>query len=151
MADRDADCWEPLIATAEAAGGHWPETARCCSVALVELSRGDGEERLGIRLLSDMRTVLGTEEQAPTIAILDKLHKLDEAPWADIRGKPLNDRGLAVRLRPYGIKPRVIRVGSTTPRGYRREDFVDAWTRYLQPLPPESAKQPQQRNIAGVL
>jgi hypothetical protein len=135
VADRDADCWEPMIATAEAAGGHWPETARCCAVALVELLRGDGEERLSIRLLSDMQTVLGNDEQAPTSAILDKLHKLDESPWADIRGKPLNDRGLAVRLRPYGIKPCVIRVGSTTPRGYRREDFVDAWARYLPPLP----------------
>jgi hypothetical protein len=82
-----------------------------------------------------MRTVLGDDDQAATSAILEKLHKLDEAPWGDIRGKPLNDRGLAVRLRPYGIKSRVIRVGSATPRGYRREDFVDAWARYLPPLP----------------
>jgi hypothetical protein len=133
--DRDADCWEPLIAAADAAGGHWPDTVRRCAVALVELLRGDGEERLSIRLLSDMRVVLRDDDQAPTSAILDKLHKLDEAPWGDIKGKPLNDRGLAVRLRPYGIKSRVIRVGSTTPRGYRREDFVDAWTRYLPPPP----------------
>jgi len=25
----------------------------------------------------------------------------------------------------------VIRIGSTTPRGYPREDFADAWARYL--------------------
>jgi hypothetical protein len=36
-----------------------------------------------------------------------------------------------VRLRPYGIKPKVIRIGGATPRGYRREDFEDAWVRYL--------------------
>jgi hypothetical protein len=96
-----------------------------------------------------MRTVFGNDEQAPTSAILNKLQKLDESPWLDIKGKPLNDRGLADRLRPYGIKPRVIRVGSTTPRGYRREDFADPWARYLQPPTPEPTQQPQQRNIAG--
>ncbi|MGO8925126.1 MAG: DUF3631 domain-containing protein [Xanthobacteraceae bacterium] len=136
VADRDADCWEALVAIADAAGGHWPDTARCCAVALVALLREEGEERLGVRLLADMRTVLADDEQAATSAILDKLHKLDESPWADIRGKPLNDRGLAVRLRPYGIKPHVIRVGSATPRGYRRADFANAWARYLPPPTP---------------
>jgi hypothetical protein len=134
--DRDADCWEALLAVADAAGGHWPDTARCCAVALVLLFREVGEERLGVRLLADMRTVLGDDDQAATTAILDKLRALDESPWNDIRGKPLNDRGLAARLRPYGIKSRTIRIGSATPKGYRREDFVSAWRRYL-PLPPE--------------
>jgi len=27
--DRNADIWEPLLAIADAAGGHWPERARC--------------------------------------------------------------------------------------------------------------------------
>jgi hypothetical protein len=135
VVDRDADCWEPLLAMADAADGHWPDKARCCAVALVLLLREEGEERLSLRLLSDMRTVLGDDEQAATSTILDKLHALDESPWADIRGKPLNDRGLAIRLRPYGIKPRTIRIGETTPRGYRRADLVPVWKRYL-PLPP---------------
>jgi hypothetical protein len=33
--DRDADCWEPLLAVAEAAGGDWPERARAAAVLLV--------------------------------------------------------------------------------------------------------------------
>jgi hypothetical protein len=135
VTDRDADCWEALLAVADAVGGHWPDTARCCAVALVALLREEGEERLNVRLLADMRTVLADDEQAATSAILDKLHKLDESPWADIRGKPLNDRGLATRLRTYRIKSRTIRIGSTTPKGYRRADFADAWKRYLSPLP----------------
>jgi len=80
--------------------------------------------------------VFGDDEQLPTRVILEKLRGLDEAPWVDIRGKPLNDRGLAVRLRSYGIQRRVIRIGSTTHKGYRREDFVDAWRRYLPLLAP---------------
>jgi hypothetical protein len=133
VTDRDADCWEALLAVADAAGGHWPDTARCCAVALVLLFREEGDERLGVRLLGDMRTVLGNDDQAATSVILNKLQNLDESPWADIRGKPLNDRGLAARLRPYGIKSHTIRVGTTTPKGYRRADFLSAWKRYLQP------------------
>ena len=57
----------------------------------------------------------------------------------DLDGKPLNDRGLASRLRKYGVKPKVVRVGDATPRGYTREDLHDAWARYLSPLSPESA------------
>ena len=34
-----------------------------------------------------------------TAAILAALHQMDEAPWGDIRGKPLDDRGLARRLK----------------------------------------------------
>jgi hypothetical protein len=139
IVDRDADIWEPLIAVADAAGDHWPETARVTAVTLVTHSREYGEERLGIRLLDDMRAVFGTDDQLPTKAILEKLRAIDEAPWADLRGKPLNDRGLAARLRPYSIKRCTIRIGSTTHKGYRREDFVDAWRRYLPPPgPPET-------------
>jgi hypothetical protein len=64
---------------------------------------------------------------------LQALTEVDESPWADIRGKPLSDVGLAARLRPYGIKPKTIRIGDTTPRGYWREHFEDAWRRYCRP------------------
>ena len=67
VTDRDADCWEPLIAAADVAAGPWPDTARCCAVAFVKVLRGDGEERLSIRLLSDIRSVLGDDDQAATV------------------------------------------------------------------------------------
>ena len=136
VTDRAADCWEPLVAVADLAGGKWPAAARAAAVALVARLADDRREvSYGLRLLADMRTVLGTEDTKTTVAILDKLLKSDESPWNDIRGKPLTDRGLAMRLRAYGIEPRTLRVGGATPRGYRREDFADAWARYLPPIP----------------
>ncbi len=42
-------------------------------------------------------------------------------------------------LSKYGIKPRTIRVGDSTPRGYVREDLHDAWSRYLPPSPQAAA------------
>ena len=136
VVDRDADVWEPLVAVADLAGGKWPEAARNAAMVLAALGRSEREEEsYGIRLLADMRTVFGNDEAKTTLAILDRLHKMDESPWASIKDKPLSDRGLAVRLRHYGIKPKTLRVGGATPRGYLREDFKDAWERYLPPIP----------------
>jgi hypothetical protein len=132
--DRDADMWEPLLAVADVAGGRWPEIAFVTAVTLVTLSQGEGDERsLGIRLLSDLRAVFGEEEVKHTKTLLSQLHQLPEAPWNDLKGKPLDDRGLARRLRAYGIKSKLVRVADVVGRGYGRDDLKDAWDRYLPP------------------
>jgi Protein of unknown function (DUF3631) len=136
--DRDADVWEPLLAVADAAAGAWPERARVAAVSLVALAK-ESTPSLGIKLLSDIRNIFGDADELKTESILAALHGLAESTWADIKGKPLNDRGLAFRLRPYGIKPKVLRIGNETPRGYTREAFYDAWLRYLGPPPIGSA------------
>ncbi len=99
--DRNADVWEPLLAVADAAGADWPDRARQAAVAMVT----DAAARpatLGIRLLGDLRQVF-EEAGADVLAtdtILDRLLHLDESPWGDLRGKPLDSRGLARRLKP---------------------------------------------------
>jgi hypothetical protein len=118
--DRDADVWEPLLAVADIAGGEWPEQARKAAVALVAVAR-EVEPSLNIRLLADLRAVFGDEEQLTTKRILTELHALEDAPWNDLKGKPLSDSQLARRLRQYGVKSKVIRVGDSTPRGYRSQ------------------------------
>ena len=68
-----------------------------------------------------------------TEEILVALRSMAEAPWSDVRGKTIDARVLATKLSPYGIKPTTIRTGTTTPKGYVKADFLDAWTRYLTP------------------
>ena len=136
--DRDADVWEPLLAIADVVGADWPNRARVAAVALVALAK-EGAPSLGIRLLSDLREVFGPQESRSTQSLLTALLDLDESPWGDIRGNPLNDRGLAARLRKYNIRPKVVRLGGSTPRGYARSDFIDIWDRYLPPPPDGSA------------
>jgi Protein of unknown function (DUF3631) len=131
--DRDADVWEPLLAVADIAGGDWPELARKAAVALVAVAR-EVEPSLNIRLLADLRVVFGDEEQLTTKKILAELCLLEDAPWNDLRGKPITDNQLARRLRQYGVKSKVIRVGDSTPRGYVRSDLYDVWRRYVPPL-----------------
>lgn len=131
--DRNADVWEALLAVADLAGGAWPDRARVAAVSLVTQSSGEAQS-LGVILLRDLRTAFGDSTALPTNTILDRLHDIDESPWAELRGKPLDSRGLSRRLSKYGIKPKMIRFGDTTARGYTATDLHDPWGRYLQPL-----------------
>lgn len=147
VVDRDADVWEPLLAIADKAGGSWPERARVAAVTLVTDSKA-GTPSLGVRLLSDLRAIFADSEQLRTDEIIEKLCALEESPWGDLRGKPIDSRGLAQRLRKYDVKPKTIRVMSATAKGYTRESLSDAWQRYL---PSESALgSPPYGNVTSV-
>lgn len=157
--DRNADVFEALLAIADAAGEGWPERARVAAVALVAAA-AEREPSLGIRLLSDLYDVFGGLSQLPTSEILSRLHDLPEAPWNDLKGKPLNDRGLAFRLREYGVRSKSLSVGDRRgprPKGYTAEDLHDAWARYVLPLraersatsaTPATPIDPQGKNVA---
>jgi len=115
-------------------------------VELVRVAAGR-EASLGVRLLADLRRVFGEAEALSTEVILERLHDLTEAPWSDLRGKPLDPRGLARRLRGYEIASGKVKVAGKALQGYRREHLWDAWTRYLpstpeSPEPPEPPEQP---------
>ena len=142
--DRDADVWEPLLAIADAVGGDWPVRARGAAVALVGAAR-EIEPSLGIRLLTDLKTIFdsSTLTAIATATILSRLVDLPESPWGDLKGRQINDRILARRLRQYGVKSKKLRVGDTTAMGYAREDLADVWLRYL-PLSPTEAEQAEQ-------
>lgn len=107
------------------------------AVTLVTESK-EGTPSLGIKLLADIRKAFGGCENLTTSQLLSELNGLDEAPWGDLRGKPLDPRGLARMLAKYGVKPATVRTGLDTAKGYRRADLHDAWSRYLVPPPMES-------------
>jgi hypothetical protein len=138
--DRDADVWEPLLAVADSISGEWPKKARVSAVSLVSDAK-EAEPSLGIRLLADCKIIFGGIDAMFTHVILKALHDLAEAPWSDLKGKPLNDRGLALRLRQYGIKSKQVRIGDITLKGYERADFIDVWKRYLPPPLPSDGSE----------
>lgn len=72
---------------------------------------------------------------------------LEERPWQEWNhGKSLSANGLARLLRDFGIRPKTIRIGDHTAKGYRLEDFEDAFSRYLSDQP--SPAKPSHRNNA---
>src|SRR5262245_15878446 len=136
--DRDADVWEPLIAVADLVGGEWPGRARAAAIALVTAGK-EAEPSLGIQLLADARAVFADYQVLASKTILAKLVEIDEAPWGNLKGRPLDERGLARRLRQFGIKSKNVRTNFGVPKGYMRADFEDAWRRYLPRSPGRSA------------
>jgi hypothetical protein len=135
VADRDADVWEALLAVADAAGGDWPAAARAAAVAMVAQAK-ESTPSLGVRLLGDLRLVFEELDRIATTGLLERLKALEEAPWYDLRGKPLDARGLARILKPYGVASKTVREGDFTAKGYERADFADAWARYLPAASP---------------
>ncbi|MET9998840.1 DUF3631 domain-containing protein [Streptomyces microflavus] len=146
VTDRPADVWEPLLSVADAAGGAWPERARTACMELVNAARADDKGSLGIRLLTDLRDhVMAGIDRMPTVAILDRLCALDEAPWADMSGRPLDSRGLSKMLGEYmtedntPVKARNIKSAGAVLKGYYAADLYDAWQRYCPPPPSGAA------------
>jgi hypothetical protein len=153
VVDRPAEVWEPLIAVADAAGGQWPALAREACIALCRVSE-DRRASLGVRLLADIRTIFRNADALYTATILERLidgSEIDEdAPWSDLRGRPLGIRGLATMLSKYEVKPLNVREPGGPPRkGYRRIDLWDAWQRYLPSVVTAQPLQPLQTSEAS--
>ncbi len=137
--DRAADGWEALLAVADYAGDGWPEEARRAARVL---SAGRMEETasFGVRLLHDCRRVFDSEQtdRLTSERLVKVLTGMEESPWDE-----LTPRRLAGKLRPYKINPTTVRTGDRPAKGYKREDFDDAWKRYLPtPFPSEMANDP---------
>jgi hypothetical protein len=140
ITDRPGDVWEPLLAVADAVGGAWPKRAREACASLVKASRSNDKGSIGVRLLTDLRDhVLIGLDKLPTVAILDRLNALEDAPWADLNGKPLDNRRLSKMLSEYmtaDVEPigsRNIRTAGGVLKGFFTKDLEDAWARYCPP------------------
>jgi len=160
VVDRNEEIWEPLIAVADAAEGDWPKRAREACTGLIKAA-DDRPVSLGIRLLDDIRKVFKERDvtRMHTQRLLDNLTGLskalgEDAPWADLYGEGLNARKLAALLRPYGIKPKKLKIGDVNLNGYSYETLSDAWTRYSptpNPVEAEQAELPEPISVNSEL
>jgi len=131
IADRNADVWEPLIAVADLVGGPWPSRAREAALQLLAAAKSGTQPSPGVQLLADIHKCFRNEDRLTTQELLKRLLEDEEAPWGDFRGRKLDPRRLSELLRPYGIRSGGLRLpDGSTPKGYKREAFSDAWTRY---------------------
>ncbi|MNQ88020.1 hypothetical protein D3C85_1032690 [compost metagenome] len=149
--DRANDCWEPLLAVAEVAGGDWLRIARSAAVSLHGLE--EDAPSTGAELLASIRQAFDARrtDRLSTADLLETLAEDDEAPWAAWnRGKPMTPHQLSKRLAEFGIKSNTLRINMRTPKGYRLEQFTEAFERYLSADPPATtATTPQPRNYGS--
>jgi putative DNA primase/helicase len=143
LSDRAQDNWEPLLAIAGCAGSDW---VRRATTAALKLSRAnEGSVSISNELLADIQHIFASKQvgKIKTANLIAELVADDEMPWATYnRGKPLTPRQLSKLLSGYGIRPKTVRFGGSTPKGYTAAQFEDAFARYL--ADPEDL--PHQRN-----
>lgn len=134
--DRGADNWRPLLAIAEMAGGRWPELARLAAMSLSSERGAADDDSLGVALLRDVRDVFASADRLPSKTLVERLLELEGRPWSELpdpyRGRPLTQTTLARLLRNFSISPKSIRLDDgSTPKGYTRDQFLEAWETYL--------------------
>jgi Protein of unknown function (DUF3631) len=147
LRDRQNEVWRPMLAIATLAGPSWAARARRAAFALAAGDASD-EPSLGLLLLSDAHEVfhptrnngepLDPVDAMATVDLITLLARIEESPWAEWWIDPKTDapnrkgpRNLAKLLRPHGIRVRPVRIDDRVVKGYRCEDFIDAWDRFL--------------------
>ena len=136
LSDRQNDIAEPLLAIAQLAGDEWLHRLTA-ALQTVFKAAGAQDGSIGATLLADVRIVFCEREAdaIPSKVMAEHLCGIEGRPWAEwSRGKGLSVNNLAQQLKKFGVYPQTIRVGNETPKGYRREDFEELWSRYC-PLP----------------
>ncbi|MBJ7469781.1 MAG: DUF3631 domain-containing protein [Solirubrobacteraceae bacterium] len=157
--DRAAECWQPLFAIADLAGGDWAATARAAALALsgtVEEETGLEAKALGaIRELFDATAA----EFLTTQTIVDTLNEDTELPFGTFRdGRGVTAHWLGRTLKEHGVrtdlKERPRLDDGTRPNGYQRAAFEEAWARWLdskavQPVSTETKRSTESQANTG--
>jgi hypothetical protein len=130
--DRAGDIWEPLFALADLAGGDWPKKAR---QAAVGLNTGAQESSPIATLLLDIFSVFifSRQERLFSRTLVQGLNSQfrDRAWMEELKGKPATERWLSQQLRPYGMKPKTLRIEEERAKGYVFEEFAEVFRRYI--------------------
>lgn len=107
----------------------WSEPARTSAIALMT-----GEERqddsVTATLIRDIHAIFwspANDGRLKTADLLAELYEIEESPWGDWYGKPLSAHGLSRLLKPYRIKTMPVKAEGKTVRGYKVEQFSDAF------------------------
>ncbi len=130
MGNREADKWSPLIAIADAVGGHWPDTAR----EAARLLSAEDDTDIKVRLLRDIAAIFEAAEleRITSSAMAERLAEIEDAPWSEWgkSRKPITPQSVAKLLKPFGVAPKALKFSGATHNGYTRDAFEEVWARY---------------------
>jgi hypothetical protein len=146
--DRQKDSWRPLLAIANLAGERWGQIAWD---AALELSGFEEEDNsLEIQLLRDIKDIFDDQgaDRLHSSTLVDSLKDLEESPWANFANS-LTVNKLAWYLKPFGIHSKQMRLGDNK-KGYHKEHFADAWSRYLPLSGEDSGETNETTNLTPI-
>jgi hypothetical protein len=119
----------PLLAIADAAGGHWPaDTRDAIRRVLLDESNSVGPSPADT-LLTDIRDVWPPDRtRISTQELTFLLFQVESSPWRLVWDPIAASRELAALLATKGVSPRKVDLGGGKKlQGYRKEDFALAW------------------------
>jgi hypothetical protein len=131
--DRAEDNWFPLIAIADLLGGDWPEKIRSAMLT-IEGNKSDDEDSAGVMILTDVKQAFADKkvDKISSQDMVDYLIDMDDRPWCEWKhGKEMTKRSLANLLKPFSITANQYWEFHQKHRGYNKEQFIDAFNRYL--------------------
>jgi Protein of unknown function (DUF3631)/Domain of unknown function (DUF3854) len=132
--DRAEDCWLPLFAIADVAGGDWPTLARKAALALS--ADTDDADTFLTKLLRALKQDF--EDQGEnhdqgfqlTGDICDHLNRDKEAPWANLKNQ-MTPEMLARNLSRHKIKSERITLNGQQVRGFYWKKLKPVFDRFL--------------------
>lgn len=130
LTDRNAEIWIPLFSICAIATPERIDELKHCAQALcANKAVDDTDDSLPLKLLADIREVWPEgETRCDSMTLIERLRALVESPWSEYE---LTPRKLARMLRPFGVEPRLQRMGQERGRGYEWADLEPVVTAYL--------------------
>ena len=152
--DRMTDNWTPLCAIAENIGSDTPEETQ---KAMLLLSGGHIDtDSIGGMLIEDIKATFDEkgDDRLSSEDIVAALIEMEHRPWPEWgkSNKGITKTSLANQLKKFDIKPKKLRIGSSV-RGYEKEQFKDAFSRYVPETPIQSGTTeqiPKNSNIGQI-
>ncbi|WP_296762639.1 DUF3631 domain-containing protein [Sediminimonas sp.] len=145
--DRMQDNFTPLWRIATALGGPWLDRIATAYVASAQAEDEDAEPA-GIMMLRDIADIFAASraDRIATSEIVSDLIVMEERPWADWRhGRSLSAQSVAMQMKPFGVKARVLKLHGSSARVYQRSEVEAAAARYAtQKRNPVTLKQNQE-------
>ncbi|GJL66734.1 MAG: hypothetical protein NPIRA05_17050 [Nitrospirales bacterium] len=133
LSDRANDNWSGLLVVAALCGEGWAKRAHAAALTLS--GKEASSSTIGEQLLADIQLIFKEKEidRISSTALCDALTADPEKPWATwSRGYPITMIKVARLLSKHGITSKPLNLGGEQrAKGYMKEQFVDAWERYL--------------------
>jgi hypothetical protein len=131
--DRQMDISEPLVQIAQLAGREWNIKLVDALQSIFKVSTAE-DRSIGTMILKDIRSIFEGRNADRVFSrdLAVALCALEGHPWQDwARGQGLTPNRLAKLLRPFHIFSQTIDSGKESLKGYKAEQFSDAFGRYI--------------------
>jgi hypothetical protein len=128
-----------LFALADLAGGDWPRKARAAAEGLATGAQSRSPIAAFLIDIYHAMSVAKTD-RISSRELVDWLNGFTDRPWHEFPGlrivncgqrKEVTELWLAQQLRPYGIRPKTMRIGDKLKKGYTEADLIESFKSYV--------------------